>query len=203
MEAARRIAERTARPTELGQLNNRGVETYADRDPRIRDFYDRTDPLSATKKDVTTARTARAALEPEERAALSVTDRFYVLTFENKGGLVSPVIVKFTFKDGTSTIVPIPAEIWRRDARRVNWTYMTAKEVTGVEIDPRQETADVERSNNYFPARIEPSRLEVYRDRRPGRNQMKEDDLTVTPESLDTKPAVTTRATPAPARPTP
>ena len=75
---------------------------------------------------------------------------------------------------------------------------MSAKEVTGVEIDPRQETADVERSNNYFPARIEPTRLEVYRDRRAGRNQMKEDDLTVTPDSLDTKPAVTVRPTTAP-----
>ncbi len=191
VEAARKIAERNARPVELGQLNNRGVQTYADRDPRIRDYYDRTDPLAATKKDVSTARTTRDALEPEERAALANTDRFYVLTFENKGGLVSPVIVKFTFKDGTNTIVPIPAEIWRRDARRVNWTYVTAKEVTGVEIDPRQETADVERSNNYFPERIEPTRLEVYRDRRAGRNQMKDDSLTVSPDSTETKPAVT------------
>ena len=198
VESARKIAERNARPTELGQVNNRGVETYADRDPRIRDYYDRTDPLAATKKESTTARTARGALEPEERAALASTDRFYVLTFENKGGLVTPVIVKFTFKDGTNAIVAIPAEIWRRDARKVNWTYMSAKEVTGVEIDPRQETADVERSNNYFPARIEPTRLEVYRDRRAGRNQMKEDDLTVTPDSLDTKPAVTVRPTTAP-----
>jgi hypothetical protein len=207
IEAARRIAERDARPVELGTLNNRGVQTYADRDPRVRDYYDRNDPLSATKKDITGARKSRAELEPEERAVLDVKDRFYILTFENKGGLVTPVIVKFTFKDNTTAIIAIPAEIWRRDARRVNWTYMTAKEVTGVEIDPRQETGDVERSNNYFPARIEPSRLEVYRDRRSGRNQMKDDDLAVTPDSLETKPATTTRppATPAtrstPARP--
>jgi hypothetical protein len=199
VEAARKIAERNARPTELGQVNNRGVQTYADRDRRILDYYDRTDPLAATKKEITTANTARAALEPEERAALASTDKFYVLTFENKGGLVTPVIVKFTFKDGTNATVAIPAEIWRRDARRVNWTYMSAKEVTGVEIDPRQETADVERSNNYFPARIEPTRLEVYRDRRPGRNQMKENDLTVTPDSLETKPATTTRSPTTPA----
>jgi hypothetical protein len=201
LESARRIAERDARPTELGQLNNRGVQTYADRDPRVRDYYDRTDPLAPTKKDKTSAQTAARALDPEERAALSVKDRFYILSFENKGGLVTPVIVKFTFKDNTTAIVAIPAEIWRRDARRVNWTYMTPKEVTGVEIDPRQETADVERSNNYFPARIEPTRLEVYRDRRAGRNQMKEDDLTVTPESLDTKPAVTVRPDARAARP--
>jgi hypothetical protein len=201
VESARRIAERNARPVELGQLGNRGVQTYADRDPRVRDYYDRTDPLAATKKDVKAAGTARAALESEERAALASTERFYILTFENKGGLVSPVIVKFTFKDNTTATVAIPAEIWRRDARKVNWTYMTPKEVTGVEVDPRQETADVERSNNYFPARIEPTRLEVYRERRAGRNQMKDDELTVTPDSLETKPAVTTRATPSRATP--
>jgi hypothetical protein len=194
IEAARRIAERNARPVELGQLNNQGVETFAQRDPRVLDYYDRNDPLSPTKKEISTARTARAALDPEERAVLEVKDRFYILTFENKGGLVTPVIVKFTFKDNTTATVAIPAEIWRRDARRVNWTYMTPKEVTGVEIDPRQETADVERSNNYFPARIEPTRLEVFRDRRAGRNQMKDDDLAVSPDSLETKPATTTRA---------
>ena len=203
VEAARKIAERNSRPVELGQLNNRDAKTFADRDPRVRDFYDRIDPLAPTKKETTTARTARAALEPEERNVLSSTDRFYVMTFENKGGLVSPVIVKFTFKDGTHKIVPIPAEIWRRDARRVNWTYMTPKEVTGVEVDPRQETGDVDRSNNYFPARIEPTRLEVFRDRRVVRNQMKEDDLTVTPDTLDTKPAVTIRPTSTPRQPAP
>lgn len=201
VEAARRIAERNARPVELGQANNAGAPTFADRDPRLRDYYDRVDPLAASKKDITSARTARAALEPEERAALDVKDRFYILSLENKGGLVTPVIVKFTFKDNTTATVPIPAEIWRRDARRVNWTYVTPKEVTGVEIDPRQETADVERSNNYFPARIEPTRLEVFRDRRAVRNQMKDDELTVTPDSLETKPAVTTRAPNVPANP--
>ncbi|MEN9855227.1 MAG: hypothetical protein RLZZ157_353 [Pseudomonadota bacterium] len=193
LEAARKIAERDAKPKELGEINNKGVVTFADRDPRVRDYYDRNDTLAATKKDITSAKTALKDLEPEERAALASKDRFYILSFENKGGLVSPVIVKFTFKDKSEAVVDIPAEIWRRDARRVNWTYVTPKEVASVEIDPRQETADVDRANNYFPARIEPTRLEVYRERRSGRNQMKDDELSVSPNSLDTKPAVTIR----------
>lgn len=191
VEAARKMAQRDARPVELGEANNRGVQTYLDRDPKVADYYNRTDSLAATKKDIASAAASLKALEPEERAALSSKDRFYILTFENKGGLVTPVIVQFTFSDATTARVAIPAEIWRRDARRVNWTYVTDKEVKQVEVDPREETADVDRSNNYFPTRIEPTRLEVYRERRDGRNQMKDDDLSVTPASLETKPAVT------------
>jgi hypothetical protein len=33
---------------------------------------------------------------------------YYAVDFENRGGLVMPVIVNFTFKDGTSEVVKIP-----------------------------------------------------------------------------------------------
>ena len=38
---------------------------------------------------------------------------FYELTFSNKGGLVMPIIVEWTFKDGTKEIDRIPAQVWR------------------------------------------------------------------------------------------
>ncbi|GIU65979.1 M1 family metallopeptidase [Candidatus Phycosocius spiralis] len=189
-EAARRIRERDAKPIELGQINNTGIKTYADRDPKVLDYYDRTDPLAATKGQKKRANSSRSELTPQERAVLDVKDRFYSVSLENKGGLVSPVILKFSFKDGSNDTITIPAEIWRYDARRVNWTYITAKEVTQVELDPRQETADVDRSNNYFPTRIEPTRLEVYKANAGPPNQMQDNDLAVTPNSLETKPAV-------------
>lgn len=191
VEAARRIAERDAKPIELGQLNNAGMTTYVAQDPSLRDYYDRTDPLAATKGQKSRAATARAALSPQERAVLDLKDRIYILNLENKGGLVMPVIVKFTFKDGTTDIVAIPAEIWRFDARKVNWSYLSAKEVVQVELDPRQETADVNRSNNYFPTRIEPTRLEVFKSTQGPRNQMQDNDLAVSQGSLETTPAVT------------
>ncbi len=194
IESARKIAERDAKPIELGQVNNKGMKTYADNDPSVLDYYDRTDPLAPTKGQKARAATARAALSPEERAVLDVKDRFYILSLENKGGVVSPVILKFTFKDGTSDTVAIPAEIWRYDARKVNWTYMTPKEVVQVELDPRQETADVDRSNNYFPTRIEPTRLEVFKATQGPRNLMQDNDLAVSQDSIQTKPAVTPKA---------
>jgi Peptidase family M1 domain len=191
VEAPRRIAARDAAPVELREERNRGVDTVVQRDPRTRDYYDRTDPLAATKADRERYQASQRALTPEERAVLSGPERFYIVSLANRGGLVMPVILKFTFKDGTSDTARVPAVVWRRTPRQVNWTYMTTKEVVSVELDPRFETADVERANNHFPPRIEPTRLQVFKDAQTGRNQMKDDALTVTPDSLDTKPAAT------------
>lgn len=37
----------------------------------------------------------------------------YEITLKNKGGLVSPVIIEWTFKDRSKEIERLPAEIWR------------------------------------------------------------------------------------------
>ena len=36
--------------------------------------------------------------------------------------------------------------------------------ITAIEVDPRRETADADFSNNHFPARIEKSRLELFKE---------------------------------------
>ena len=64
---------------------------------------------------------------------------------------------------------------------------MSDKEVVSVELDPNYETADANRNNNYFPSRIEPSRLDVFKAKQ-GKNQMKDDELVVDPDSLKTHP---------------
>jgi hypothetical protein len=200
VESARRIAARDAEPMELTQERNRDLDTVVQRDPLTRDYYDRVDRLAPTKAERDRHAATLRGLSPQERAVLAVTDRFYVVSLENRGGVVMPVILKFTFKDGTSDTVHLPAEIWRRSPDRINWTYMTAKEVASVELDPRRETADVERSNNHFPPRIEPTRLQVFKEESADRNQMKDDGLSVTPESLATRPAATAAPATPPAR---
>src|SRR5205807_1369415 len=44
---------------------------------------------------------------------------FYELSFSNKGGLVMPIIIEWTFKDGTKEIDRIPAQIWRLNENKV------------------------------------------------------------------------------------
>ncbi len=75
----------------------------------------------------------------------------YEITLKNKGGLVMPVIVEWTFKDGSKEIERIPAEIWRMNETEVKKIFVKEKEVVSVIIDPNQETADTEISDNVFP----------------------------------------------------
>ncbi|MDX5427894.1 MAG: M1 family peptidase, partial [Bacteroidota bacterium] len=87
---------------------------------------------------------------------------FYELTFDNIGGLVMPLIIEFTFADGTTTLERIPAEVWLRDEEKCQKVFMFEKQVTRIELDPYQETADVDRANNYWPSQPIKTRFEEY-----------------------------------------
>ncbi len=75
----------------------------------------------------------------------------YELTLKNKGGLVTPVIIEWTFADGTKEIEKIPAEIWRVNENEVKKVFMKEKEVTNVVIDPNNDSGDTNLSDNVFP----------------------------------------------------
>jgi len=75
----------------------------------------------------------------------------YELTIKNKGGLVTPVIIEWTFIDGTKEIEKIPAEVWRVNEEEVKKVFMKEKEVTHVVIDPDNDTGDTNLVDNVFP----------------------------------------------------
>ena len=60
----------------------------------------------------------------------------YELTFTNKGGLVMPIIIEWTYKDGTKEIERIPAQVWRKNEKKVTKTFVKDKEVASVKLDP-------------------------------------------------------------------
>ena len=62
-----------------------------------------------------------------------------------------PIIVRFTYEDGTSETIKLPAEIWRTDNRRVTWQHVTRKTVASVMVDPMQQTADADLTNKAWP----------------------------------------------------
>lgn len=76
---------------------------------------------------------------------------FYELTIRNAGGLVMPVIIEWTYTDGTTEIERIPVEIWRMNESTVTKVFMKDKEVTKVVIDPKTETSDINPDDNVFP----------------------------------------------------
>jgi hypothetical protein len=102
-------------------------------------------------------------LSEEEKAIVDAGKNYYTITFKNKGGLIMPIIVKFVFEDGTEEEHRIPAEIWRRNNEEVTKLFVTDKVIKQINLDPYLETADIDRSNNYFPPQPEMSRFEFFR----------------------------------------
>ena len=84
----------------------------------------------------------------------------YEVTLRNSGGLVSPVLIEWTFKDGTKEVEKIPAEIWRLNEFEVKKVFVKEKEVVNIVIDPNFETADVNTSDNVFPKRAPTNKFE-------------------------------------------
>ena len=76
---------------------------------------------------------------------------FYEVKLKNNGGLVMPVILQFNYRDGSSEVKRIPAEIWRMNEKEVTKVFALEKEVANIVLDPFKETADVNEENNYFP----------------------------------------------------
>jgi hypothetical protein len=90
---------------------------------------------------------------------------FYEITFTNDGGLVSPIIIEFTYKDGTTEVEKLPAEIWRYNENQVTKVFVKDKEVVNITLDPNAETADTEVENNSFPKREVKSRFQQFKEK--------------------------------------
>jgi hypothetical protein len=108
---------------------------------------------------------------------------FYELNFSNKGGLIMPIIVEFTYKDGTKEIDRIPAQIWRKNELNTSKFYMKDKQVASILIDPLRETADIDTGNNTWGGAETASKFKIYklkaattaRGQSVGRNPMQEE----------------------------
>jgi len=90
---------------------------------------------------------------------------FYEITFSNNGGLMSPIIIEFTYKDGTKEIEKIPAEIWRMNEKEVTKVFMKQKEVLNISLDPMAETADTQAENNFFPKKEIKSKFQQFKEK--------------------------------------
>ena len=81
----------------------------------------------------------------------------YEVTLSNKGGLVMPVIIEWTFKDGSKETDRIPAEVWRVSESKITKVFVKTKEVTNIVLDPNHELTDINVQDNIFPKVAESS----------------------------------------------
>lgn len=98
----------------------------------------------------------------DDKAVVSKLENknFYEITLTNKGGLVMPVIIEWTFKDGSKEIERIPAEIWRVNETKVTKVFAKDKEVVSVVLDPQKETSDISIEDNAFPRVAQPNKFD-------------------------------------------
>jgi Peptidase family M1 domain len=108
--------------------------------------------------------------EPMDEAtkAQIQSKQFYELQFSNKGGLVMPIIIEWTYKDGTKEIERIPAQVWRKNEGHVTKVFAKDKEVVSIKLDPNRETADIDESNNSWPVVKTESKFEVFKAKAQG-----------------------------------
>jgi hypothetical protein len=155
--------QREEAPKHIGTLRNASLPKYMDKDPSTADFYTTYDPLDVTILDEEEYKSFIATLDEEELAMLNLDYNFYQIDFSSPGGLVMPIILSFEFTDGSRDSIYIPAEIWRFNHKSVNKVFYFEKELKQVVLDPYLETADVDRANNYWPARPVLNRFELYK----------------------------------------
>lgn len=87
----------------------------------------------------------------------------YEVKLSNKGGLVMPVIIEWTFKDGSKEVDRIPAEIWRTNENTVTKVFVKDKEVVRIVLDPFKETTDINSADNVFPKRATESKFDQFK----------------------------------------
>ena len=151
----------------IGQMYNKEdiPETAVEADPSLRDFYNAYDPFAIEQEDLDAYEEFVSRLNAKERKLLESGMNFYEVDFRNLGGLVMPVILEWTFEDGSTEIERIPAEIWRYNAEKATKVFAKDKKVAQLRLDPYRETADTNEANNYFPERALPTRFEIYKNK--------------------------------------
>lgn len=160
---------------EVDQLENKNiseirnkediVQTENEKNPSLNDHYISADPFAVTEEDKENYEKFLNELSDDDKALLNAGYQFYQIDFENKGGLVMPLILQFTFTDGTTEIVRIPAEIWRYNNYTISKVFIFKKELQSVALDPYLETADCDVENNNWPRKSVPSRFDAYKEK--------------------------------------
>lgn len=160
--------------TDISKMRNRedkSIVFQTDADTSLRDFYWRyargIEAYDTTKFYTTIPASNPEGLTAEEKEKYG-NKNLYELSFSNKGGLVMPIIIEWTYKDGTKEIDRIPAQVWRLNENKVVKTFIKNKEVASIKLDPYKETADINEANNSWNKISEASKFTIFKGRMAG-----------------------------------
>ena len=151
IDKGRQKKDREAEPETLAEKRNKPLPKRVEKFPELLDFYNDYDPLDVTPGERDQYEKLLEGLSDKEKDLIKTDREFYLVEFENLGGLVMPIILNVEYEDGTAEEIRIPAEIWRKNANTVSKLIMAPDEIRRITLDPHLETADVDLSNNHFP----------------------------------------------------
>lgn len=160
---------------DISKMRNRqdkNIIFLTDADTTLRDFYWRyargIEPYDTTKYKVALANMTPEPMDEAAKAKYANVN-LYEITFSNKGGLVMPIIVEFSFEDGTKQVERIPAQVWRLNENKVTKLFLTNKKAVGIKLDPLRETADINENNNTWGMEnVTPSKFAIFKARQGG-----------------------------------
>jgi len=158
--------------SKIRNREDRNIVFATDADTSLRDFYWRYDrglaKLDTSSRSITIPASKADTFSVEQRQQIAGNKNMYELTFSNIGGLVMPIIIEWTFKDGSKEIDRIPVNVWRKNENKVVKTFVKNKEVASIKLDPMRETADINEKNNSWPAVTEPSKFQLFKSKSGG-----------------------------------
>jgi len=170
---ADRDEEAREEPTTVTEQRNSGTDRRAGRFPELVDFYSTFDEHAVTPADERAYGKLLEELDEEDRALLDTEERFHIIRFTTNGGLVMPLPIEVTWEDGSTESLTIPADIWRADQRTASKMLISPMAINHVMLDPHDELADVDRSDNRYPPEINATRFGLDRSRS-GTNPMQQ-----------------------------
>jgi Peptidase family M1 domain len=141
---------------------DKSISFYTEQDTALQDFYYRNRNADQKMREDAMQQQLDAQKDKENYGKWA-DKHFYELTFTNKGGMVMPVIVEWTFKDGSKQVDRVPATAWRANEKQFSKVFMKGKEVSSIKLDPNRETADINESNGMWPVREMPSRFQLFK----------------------------------------
>ena len=152
---------------DISRIKNReeGITFKVDQDTTLRDFYSKYKAYKVNPAETIISKIYADTLSLAEKEKLIGKGLIYELSFTNKGGLVSPLIIEWTFLDGTQEIDRISSYIWRKNENHITKVFLKEKEVKSIKLDPLRETADIDESNNIWPITSQPSHFEIYKSK--------------------------------------
>ena len=165
------------RDSHIGENRNKTdiKQTINEMDSNIDDFYAKRNLYKVDALDKKEYEEFIAKTDPKDLELLNSNKQFYEISFSNNGGLVMPLILEFTFIDGTKEVKRIPAEIWRTYEDKVSKVFIFEKELRSVRLDPFLETADTDLDNNSWPSKTQPSRYQLFKQQQTKENPMQRD----------------------------